>query len=469
MSDQMRTIRIESMLGLVPPPQSLLSLFPAAATCWAIFLVLGSLLAVCPLASAQSDELRYTPLVRAVQKARPSVVNIHSEKTLTTTDRHVGSIETSRRVNGMGTGVVLDERGYIITNQHVIDGVEKIRVTLADGQVYSARLISYDRDTDLAIIKIDLKNSLPVITVGTSSDLMIGEPVAAMGNAYGYEHTVTRGIISAMHRTVQVSDTQQYEDLIQTDASINPGNSGGPLLNIKGEMIGINVAVRAGAQGIGFAIPVDKALHVGAALLDSEELGRVRHGVKAADLSQQTKSGMVIQQPEEDSPAAECGLQAGDRIVRVNETAITRALDFERALLEIEPEEEVALEVVRDGQTKNLTLTIQPVNSDLEPDLRVWNALGMKLISVASNQFKQQRNRYRGGLLVAAVRDNGPAARQGIRRGDVLVGLHIWETISLDNITHILNRPEIEQIAPVKFYVVRSGKTLFGHLPLELE
>ena len=195
------------------------------------------------------SELRQTPIVRAVQRARPSVVNIRGEKTVGPTTVSPGRVDASRRVNGMGTGVVIDHRGYIVTNYHVVDGVREIQVTTADGQRYTAKLIDRDPETDLAIIKIDTDEPVPVIQIGSSSDLMAGEPVVAVGNAYGYEHTVTRGIISALHRSVQVSDAQYYEDLIQTDASINPGNSGGPLLNIDGEMIGINVAVRAGARG----------------------------------------------------------------------------------------------------------------------------------------------------------------------------------------------------------------------------
>src|SRR5207253_4915796 len=175
-----------------------------------------------------------------------------------------------RKVNGMGTGVVIDERGYIITNFHVVDGVQKIEVTLADGADYVAQLVASEPTADLAVIKISAPGKLPVITTGTSSDVLIGETVVAVGNAYGYHDTVTEGIVSALHRSVQVSDSQGYEDLIQTSAQINPGNSGGPLVNIDGEMIGINVAVRAGAQGIGFAIPVDKAMNIAAKLLSVE-------------------------------------------------------------------------------------------------------------------------------------------------------------------------------------------------------
>ncbi len=233
--------------------------------------------------AAHASELRKTPIVQAVAGARDSVVNIHGQKLLTAADDPQIPGDNPRKVNGMGTGIVIDERGYIITNFHVVDGVKKIEVTLSDESTTTAQLVSTDPVNDLAIVKIDVSRKLPVITIGTSNDLMVGETVIALGNAYGYEHTATDGIVSAIHRSVQVSDTQSYEDLIQTDASINPGNSGGPLLNIDGEMIGINVAVRAGAQGIGFAIPVDKAMAVAAKLISAERVERKYHGVKTTD------------------------------------------------------------------------------------------------------------------------------------------------------------------------------------------
>jgi serine protease Do len=199
-------------------------------------------LSICSLAAAagsalspvaHGSELRRTAIVKAIEDAAPSVVNIHGRKTVRA-ETDVGGSDHFRQVNGMGTGVVIDERGYIVTNYHVVEGVARIQVTLSDKRSTVARVIAHDPKTDLAIIKIDSEKKLPVIKIGTSSDLMTGEPVVAVGNAYGYEHTVTRGIVSALHRTVQVSDEQKYHDLIQTDASINPGNSGGPLLNIDG-------------------------------------------------------------------------------------------------------------------------------------------------------------------------------------------------------------------------------------------
>ena len=222
-----------------------------------------------------AENIRRTAIVRAIESCRDSVVNIHGEKYVSDSSDDA----EDRRVNGMGTGVVIDDRGYAVTNFHVVDGVREIEVTLASGRTVAARLISHDRRTDLAIIKINTTEPLPVIQLGTSEDLLIGETVLALGNAFGYKHTVTRGIISALHRNVDVSPTQRYEDLIQTDASINPGNSGGPLLNIKGEMIGINVAVRAGAQGIGFAIPVDSVLRIVTRLLSIERIDHTWHGL----------------------------------------------------------------------------------------------------------------------------------------------------------------------------------------------
>src|SRR6202040_1196844 len=164
---------------------------------------------------------------------------------------------SQNRVNGMGTGIIIDPRGYIVTNQHVVEDVNVIRIRLSDGTSQSATVIARSQEADLALLKIDVPRPLPTMPLGTSSDLMVGETVIAIGNAYGYEHTVTVGIISAIKRDVTLNKEVSYKALIQTDASINPGNSGGPLLNINGDLIGVNVAIRAGAQGIWIAIPVD--------------------------------------------------------------------------------------------------------------------------------------------------------------------------------------------------------------------
>jgi len=452
-------------------------LLPCPATvCRCLLLVCSLLFLSIP---AHGSELRKTAIVKAVQRARPAVVNIRGEKTIGATGSAAGRVDAGRRVNGMGTGVIIDPRGYIITNYHVVDGVREIQVTTADGDRFIARLMARDSETDLAVIKIDPPSpALQVIDVGTSADLMPGEPVIAVGNAYGYEHTVTRGIVSALHRAVQVSDAQYYEDLIQTDASINPGNSGGPLLNIDGEMIGINVAVRAGAQGIGFAIPVDKAIAVAAELIASCSLKNNWHGVVVATDSGKAKKGLIVESVDKQSPAATAGLQAGDAIASVGGMEVERPLDFHRTLLDRKAGEQVKVLVKRGEQSLSMTLTLA------EPPAAVaaapatpsptsnptWDLLGLDLKPIPGEEFRQQyQTPYRGGLAVLSVRPESPAAAVGIQRGDVLVGIHLWETLSLDNVMYIVNRPDFATLNPVKCWILRGNQTRYGYLPVTMK
>jgi serine protease Do len=437
--------------------------FATCATCWIALAAVGLSAAG---SDSQASEKRLSDKARAFKRVAPSVVDIHGEKILAPDELPLGGTEADRHVNGMGTGAIVDERGYIITNHHVVEGVEKIHVTLmGTSKTYIAKLISHDPATDLAIIKIDSPDPLPVTPVGTSRDLMPGEDVMAIGNAFGYEHTVTTGIISALHRTVQVGDTQRYEDLIQTDASINPGNSGGPLFNIDGEMIGINVAVRVGAQGIGFAIPIDKAMEIAADLLSSRRVGRAWHGVIAKSTGE-TNLALVVDRFEADAPAKISGLVEGDTIKSVDGKTVIRQVDFERALIGHVPGDKVPVVVERDHKEVKLELALAPLPKNMLPTGEpAWEVLGLRLSTIPAKQFQRYRSRYHGGLLVTAVRPDSPAARQGIARGDVLVGMHIWETITPDNVAYILNRPDFADLHPLKFYILRGTETWSGHLP----
>ncbi len=426
--------------------------------------------ASCEPQPAVASSLRRTAIVEAVEKVRDAVVNIQGRKIVRGEPSESGGNEPFRQVNGMGTGVIIDARGYILTNYHVVENVETIQVTLSDRRSFVASLASNDSVSDLAVIKIDAGRPLPVIPCGVSSDLMPGEPVIAVGNAFGYEHTVTRGIISSLHREVQVSATQKYHDLIQTDASINPGNSGGPLLNIDGEMIGVNVAVRVGAQGIGFAIPVDEVLEIAARLLSTEQIDRIVHGVVGETRSMDTDRYFAVVGIREGSAAAKSGLQPGDVIAAVDQSPVKRAIDFERALLGRPAEQPLALSIQRDGQAKTLQLLLPSASPEADDfEQRTWRVLGLRLIPASKEDCQRTASRYRGGMRVLAVRADGPAARQGIRTGDVLVGMHVWETISRDNVVYVLNHADLESFQPLKFFVLRGDETLYGFMQVKRE
>jgi serine protease Do len=444
----------------------------AAHSSWRAFVLLlaavGGVVASGWSRQLEASGLRHTAEVVAIQQARPSVVNIHGRKTVNLDAGAQGS-DGIQQVNGMGTGIVIDERGFVVTNYHVVEGVGRIQVTVASGRTVLAELVAHDAKTDLAIIKIDVGEPLPVIRLGTSRDLMEGEPVIAIGNAYGYTHTVTRGIISALHRPIEVSETQSYHDLIQTDASINPGNSGGPLLNIDGEMIGINVAVRMGAQGIGFALPVDEAMEIVSNLMAEQVARKVSHGIVGQTTMEPAGRRFVIVRVEPNSPANSSGLRPGDVLIGMCDRPICSGLDCHRLLLGRRPGDEVPIAVVRNGEELRLGLMLSEPDASL-PSVadRAWQLLGLRLTPAPIPTVRSLSPRYNGGMRITAVRPNSPAAREGIRSGDILVGLHKWETTSLDNVAFILESDEFAGAQPAKFYILRGAETLFGQLRVSL-
>ncbi|MHB8902523.1 MAG: PDZ domain-containing protein, partial [Thermoguttaceae bacterium] len=266
--------------------------------------------------------------------------------------------------------------------------------------------------------------------------------------------------------------------LIQTDASINPGNSGGPLLNIDGEMVGLNVAVRAGAQGIGFAIPIDKVLNVVSGLIEEQAGGRRRYGIEVDDERGTTAEGMTVKTVQAESLAKQAGLEPGDCILRVNDEIIHQPLDFHRTLLGRDGRETLKLLVQRKGETLELELAssapspISATQGADSPDTQelAWNLLGLEMEPVPGDVFRQKyRTRYRGGLTVQRIRPGSPAAEQGILAGDILVGMHIWETITMKNVAYIMSRPDFDEFSPVKFYILRDNDVLYGHLPVSMK
>ena len=479
----------------------------------------GTLLAMITIAGllhsrafAESSS-RETPLVRAVQQSRKSVVNIHTEKKAAEDKEARFFSPKSRKVTGMGTGVIVDERGYIVTNYHVIQDVDVITVSLDGGATFDGRPVSYDRKHDLAIIRIDAREPLSVMPMGTSSDLMLAETVYAVGNAFGYEHTVTAGIISALHRDVEVDETQSYENLIQTDASINPGNSGGPLLNVNGEVIGINVAIRSGAQRIGFAIPIDDARRTIARLLSVERLDGIPHGLVTTDIKSATEKKLVVEQVATGSAAELCGIRTGDIIRNVRGLAICDSTDLERSLLALPRGKVVDVVLLREGREQTMQFTVgvgkQPVTTPAaavrqndivvagtetksaevpakavsqssDPDAqiltRAWDLLGLRLESLSEAEKQEVTSRsyagakgsvkYNGGLRIVGVK-SGSVASRFIREGDILLGLDGFETLGPVNLSYILKADRLQKTTSMKCQIYRKGSTpLEGTLSL---
>jgi serine protease Do len=422
-----------------------------------------------PLAPGARLVARKTPVVLAVKRVRAAVVNIHSERTV----NGPGPAETfamapsQNRINGMGTGILIDSRGYIVTNQHVVEDVSVIRIRLADGTSLNAQVVARSPENDLALLKVDAGRALPTIPLGTAADLMVGESVIAIGNAYGYEHTVSLGIVSAVKRDVTLNKDISYKSLIQTDASINPGNSGGPLVNIHGELVGVNVAIRAGAQGIGFAIPVDTMIRIVGDLMRSRRLQRTSDGLLCRDRLVTGDDGLVrnvvVEKVDASSPAATAGLRPGDEVARVGNLVVACSYDLERALLDRSPGDQVPVIVRRQGRELALSLILQASdqNRPAAVDL-VWRKLGLRLAQVNPDAVARVNRQLNGGLEVTAVQPNSVAGRAGIHRGDVLVGLHQWETLSLDNVVFVLNHPDLASFNPLSFYIVRGGQVRRG-------
>ncbi len=414
---------------------------------------------------------RETPTVTAIRRASPSVVNLHGHKTVHQTVSAIGGAtpEVTRQVNGMGTGVVIDPRGYVVTNYHVVEDVFEINVTLQDGTTTTADLVVSDPANDLALVKLRGPGPFQTIPRGHSNDLMVGEPVIAIGNAFGYVHTSTVGIVSALHRDIPVNQTQSYRDLIQTSAGINPGNSGGPLLNIDGEIIGLNVAVRVGAQQIAFAIPIDQVLETVTEMVSRHNDRRFVIGLHGAS---EQGGGVRIVDLSKDGSAQRGGLQPGDRIVKIDDDTIDTKLQYAMAVLDADPGQKLRMEFQRGDETYETfvpTLLASKTSADPVADL-AWQVIGVA-VRPAGDAFTRRMNSqlqtsYRGGLKITDVRPGSAADQQGLRSGDVLLGIHSWQTSSLGDLAEILQQPEIRQGPNAKFYIVRRDQTLYGHMQL---
>jgi len=405
---------------------------------------------------------RRTPVVRAVERTAPCVVNLSTKQVRTVRPfmhfnlpdvfrREFGDLFRPRRyVSGsLGSGAIISPRGYIVTNAHVVEQADEIIVTLADESQHQARLVSADPEADLAIIKIEPDKPLRAIRLGTSGDLMIGETVIAVGNPFGYQHSVTTGVVSALDRTLEPAAGLKYEGLIQTDAPINPGNSGGPLLNIRGEMIGINSAIRAGAQGLGFAIPVDEVREIMIGLLNLRSPGSPWLGIT---FRTDTPRLAVVADVDKNSPAEKAGLMPGDHILGLNGKTPADVIELETMILDHQVGDTVTLAIERAGTTeqKRVTLAAAPKPDGADLARRLF---GLQLQNLTGDLAASMRLATDRGLLVAGTEPDGPADKAGFQSGDVVIQVERYRVDDLDTLGLLL--AQVKTGDQIVFYVLR--------------
>ncbi len=397
-------------------------------------------------ASTATADLRTdSPVVKAVQKVSNAVVNISTEYEVKTTsnpfsrfnqdslfnyffkDFNEPGFRQNAKRTSLGSGVIIDgTRGFVLTNTHVIAESGTIHVILKDNRQFDAKIVGADSDSDLAVLKIFSREKLPSIEMGISDDLLIGETVIAIGNPFGFSNTVTTGVVSALNRTVQTED-KTYRDFIQTDASINPGNSGGPLLNINGDLIGINTAVYANAQGIGFAIPISKAIRI---VNDLIKYGEVIHAwiglsLQAMDsqlsayLNTDQKQGVLINKVYSGSPAAKAGLRPGDILVSIDKTTLSNPADYRAALKDASLGQNLTLVCRRNNSSLKVSVTPSafPMDSALE---LAQDLYGIQVSDISKNIQSRRQSRFSGGIAITSVASTSELSRIGVAPGDVI-------------------------------------------------
>ena len=333
----------------------------------------------------------------------------------------------------LGSGFILDKGGYIVTNNHVINGADQIQVKLKNGKEYPAELIGTDASTDIALIRIKADHDLPVLALGDSDKLQIGQWVLAIGNPFGLEHTVTAGIVSAKGRVIGAGP---YDDFIQTDASINPGNSGGPLLNLDGRVVGINTAIIAGGDGIGFAIPANMAKNVIEQLRKTGSVTRGWLGVGIQDLDEDLKEyygvehGVLVADVFAGDPAAKAGIQANDIIISVNGETIDSARDLSRIISNLSVGKKVAIKVYRDGNTKTFKVEIAKrdetalVDKDAGQGGGESETLGMAVANITPQLAEKLNIEPKDGVIVVDIKPDSKADKAGIEVNDLLVEIN---------------------------------------------
>jgi len=429
------------------------------------------MLALAAHAGPQSPARR-TAVVAAVERTRPSVVNINAQEVVKARaagdafDMFFGRFRQKDEVRtSLGSGFVFDPAGYVLTNYHVVARGSRIQVSFEDGTDYVAKVVGTDPGGDLAVLKIRSDKKFPTAPLGTSTDLMLGEPTIAIGNPFGLNQSVSEGVVSALHRTVHAED-RSYYDFIQTDASINPGNSGGPLLNGDGEVIGVCSAIYANAQGIGFAIPIERALRVARELVKSGELASAFWGFEATtpDPKDGGKPGALVTLVESDTPASKAGLRKGDLVVRMDQSPVRDADELRFLLRDVPVGSKVTLGVVRGSDVRDVTISAAPLTPERSM-AAFTSATGIRLAEVSSQEARAAGyDAPRGLVAIDSVERNSSAGRAGLRRGDVVLSVNSAEVDTLKDFEKAMSQARRSGAATLLF---RRGYRLF-ELDLDL-
>lgn len=407
--------------------------------------------------------------VEVAERVKPSVVNINTTQKIQTRRHQVDPFfreffgeefferffrfprQFERR--SLGSGVIVNSNGYILTNNHVVERADEIQVTLSDERTFEAKVVGTDPKTDLAVIQIEKATDLKPVPLGNSDKMRTGDFVIAIGNPFGLTHTVTVGVVSATGRA-GVGITA-YEDFIQTDASINPGNSGGPLLNINGEVIGINTAIVATGQGIGFAIPINLAKEIMEQLIKEGEVIRGWLGVIIQPLTPELgrqfgvepRGGVLIADVVEGGPAALAGLKTGDVLTAFAGTPVTDVRQLQRLVAEVSPGKEVKVTINR--KEKDVTLGVTVGRMPIEEAVIATPSEPLDRYGFAvedlTPELRERLEVERGGVLVSSVDPGGPAFRRGLRRGDVILEVNRQSVKNRQDVLDVLREARPEQ------------------------
>lgn len=457
-------------------------------------LFLGLLLMVSALTARAAALPEFTELI---ENSAPAVVKITTSKTISSGQSPFGQMPfdqqrelppwfpqpspQERHAQSMGSGFIISDDGYILTNNHVVDGADEVTVRLHDKREFVAKSIGVDPLSDLALLKIEAEG-LPKLSFAKPGSLKVGQWVVAIGSPFGLDYSASAGIVSALGRSIS-SNQSQYIPFIQTDVAINPGNSGGPLFNLKGEVVGINSQIytrSGGSNGLSFSIPSDVAEEVIAQLMENGSVERGWLGVYITDVDRDLAISFGLDKPigalvndlEPDSPAEKSGLKPSDVIIAFDGDEVSDAGMLTQMVGRVSPGTEVELTVMRSGKRKTLEVTLgeretqeQLASSNSRKNGSALDRLGLKLDDI--DERYRERWKIDGGVLVRQVEPNSPAAETGLRPGDVIVQLGYDEVTDIDSYHSLLEALPEDKLLPVRFY--RRGQPLIRTIKITSE